>query len=314
MLVRRHWLACLYNDVLPINNARHSNKSTLYYHSIQAIFTAIIEKEMTPERVGVPDLLPAPGETCGYVTMDILRTCNRLFIPSVPADAILQQLQLEYQNLRASNYFPSLYHIISEADSRVTISFSKIVAFAHGSMSNMHVDPPGACPWNRRRMVQHAFIKIIQDLLFIKHGRHVPCFAQDPEYTSQDKYALLAFGIDILEDPMGFIEADEHTVVISHAPTIPVKQIIADIVRPAMIIWDRVPLTPQKFWLPYPTGIWDASDAEDFDFGSYDPVAPRVVALMRGYRDMGFPIGLTEFFLHSTSIHVRQVGQLGWKG
>lgn len=44
----------------------------------------------------------------------------------------------------------------------------------------------------------------------------------------------------MIEDPRGWLEVDEHSILLSIAPNVPVKEIIADIARPAAIIWCRV--------------------------------------------------------------------------
>jgi hypothetical protein len=66
------------------------------------------------------------------------------------------------------------------------------------------------------------------------------CYAQDPDYTEIDKLVLKEHGITTLEDPRGFLEIESSTVVISICADVPVKQIVADIARPAIMIWNRV--------------------------------------------------------------------------
>lgn len=47
-------------------------------------------------------------------------------------------------------------------------------------------------------------------------------------------------GIVPVEDPNGFLEVNENTIVFSQFPNVPIRQIIADIARPAMMIWKKV--------------------------------------------------------------------------
>ncbi|CAK7218523.1 hypothetical protein SCUCBS95973_003517 [Sporothrix curviconia] len=68
----------------------------------------------------------------------------------------------------------------------------------------------------------------------------VDCFAQDPAYDAADRAVLAMEGISVLEDPYGFLAVDETSVVISVAPSVPVRQIVADIARPAAMIWGRI--------------------------------------------------------------------------
>lgn len=123
----------------------------------------------------------------------------------------------------------------------------KIVAFACSTMR-----------WGdkvrHRSIVQHALILTIRDCL-TKHIQSdnlgiVECYVQDPTYTSTDRQVLEDYGITVLDDPRGFLEIDEETIVLSHAPDIPVRQITADLTRPAMMIWDKVKERPNP--LPPP--------------------------------------------------------------
>jgi hypothetical protein len=70
-------------------------------------------------------------------------------------------------------------------------------------------------------------------------GGEVMCYAQDPSYTAVDKRLLRNKGVTVLEDPRGFLEVDDDSVVISVSPTVPVRQIVADIAKPMVLIWDR---------------------------------------------------------------------------
>ncbi len=59
-------------------------------------------------------------------------------------------------------------------------------------------------------------------------------------YVDTDKEVLGRVGVTVVDDPRGFLEVDDNSVVICVAPNVPVKQIIADIARPAVLIWNRV--------------------------------------------------------------------------
>lgn len=68
----------------------------------------------------------------------------------------------------------------------------------------------------------------------------IQCFAQDPSYIETDKLVLAEHGVTVLDDPRGFLQVDDQSVVLSFAPNICVRQIVTDIARPALLIWDRV--------------------------------------------------------------------------
>ena len=66
-------------------------------------------------------------------------------------------------------------------------------------------------------------------------------YAQDPAYTAADKAVLRDVGVEVLEDPRGFLEVNRATVVLSIGPDFPLKQVLAaDIARPAVIVWEGV--------------------------------------------------------------------------
>ncbi|KAM5486946.1 hypothetical protein MaudMau93_004829 [Microsporum audouinii] len=128
-----------------------------------------------------------------------------------------------------------------------SFKISKIVAFACGSISLDSITEdmstrPLYQSLRERSSYQHALLRTLQNTISNLDGCHnIQCFAQDPIYTSVDSKVLGEFGISILDDPEGFIRVDDTTLVVSLMPNVPVKQIIVDIARPAMIIWDSSP-------------------------------------------------------------------------
>jgi hypothetical protein len=68
----------------------------------------------------------------------------------------------------------------------------------------------------------------------------ISCYMQDPMNTSVDREVLADIGFEMIDDPRGWLEIDERSVVLSVAPNVPVKEIVADIARPAAVIWNRV--------------------------------------------------------------------------
>lgn len=116
--------------------------------------------------------------------------------------------------------------------SQPSFQVSKIVGFACGTLDH------------ERTLFQHAMLLTLRDL-FSKDEETsevtaIPCYAQDPIYDETERSVLEKAGITVLEDPEGFLQVDESTVVVSIAPNISVRQIIADIARPALLIWDVV--------------------------------------------------------------------------
>jgi hypothetical protein len=115
-------------------------------------------------------------------------------------------------------------------------SITKIIALACGDMSYEKDDRNTS-----RSTFQHALILTLRDITSKKSdSHHIECYAQDPTYTEADKRVLEAHGITVLENPRAFLEVDGSSVVFACAPDIPVKQIVADIACPAVMIYNRV--------------------------------------------------------------------------
>ncbi|PGG96705.1 hypothetical protein AJ79_09475 [Helicocarpus griseus UAMH5409] len=127
---------------------------------------------------------------------------------------------------------------------------SKIVGFAFGDISSERKSDSALAP--PRSYFQHALLLTLRDVLLQIKGEEnsndstdkLRCFVQDPSYQDVDDQVLKKSGITILEDPDGFLETDDSTAVLSFAPNVPVRQIVCDIARPALIIWDTV--KPEK--------------------------------------------------------------------
>lgn len=118
---------------------------------------------------------------------------------------------------------------------KVPDKITKVVAFACCTLSGHE-----SC---EDSITQHALILTIKRILKRKNrtgDEEIRCYAQDPAYTDVDRTVLACAGIHVLEDPHAFLEVDESSVVISFAPGIAVRQIVTDLARPAIIVWDRV--------------------------------------------------------------------------
>jgi hypothetical protein len=118
----------------------------------------------------------------------------------------------------------------------------KIVAFACAPFSYGHQEG-----WADRPATQHTMLLTLGDILRENKDNSIECFAQDPAYTEIDKLVLRDSGIKVLDDPKGFLEVDDSTLVVSICAGLPVKQIISDIARPGIMIWDRVHYNEPQF-------------------------------------------------------------------
>ncbi|KAK0715347.1 hypothetical protein B0H67DRAFT_645110 [Lasiosphaeris hirsuta] len=137
-----------------------------------------------------------------------------------------------------------------------------IVAFACGTMHLMEHDG-----FRAERALQHALILTLRDFLGLSEGK---CLARDPSYEDADKKVLSDEGITVVDDAHGFLAVDNESVVFSAYPDVPIRAVVADIARPAVMIWNDVsdPRTPS-------TG----SDGEIHLCA--DPVTPRLIDIIR---------------------------------
>ncbi|KAI1192954.1 hypothetical protein F5X97DRAFT_60571 [Nemania serpens] len=89
-----------------------------------------------------------------------------------------------------------------------------------------------------RFVYQHALMSVLRQKFSISSSAYV----QDPAYTQRDRNILHSAGLTVLEDPQGLLELDEYSILLAISPNIPIKDIVADICRPGIIIWNS--LTP----------------------------------------------------------------------
>lgn len=156
-----------------------------------------------------------------------------------------RMFQLHNEQWSASETFTRLKCIfLGQTDNALSAHIDKVVAYACGSMASAARDAD--CRYDQRRSIwQHAMVLSIRDFLLARCGNteakgEVRCFVQDPIYEDVDKVFLNEAGVSVLDDPRAHLEVDETSVVVGVSPMIPLRQIVADIARPAVLIWARV--------------------------------------------------------------------------
>jgi hypothetical protein len=123
---------------------------------------------------------------------------------------------------------------------------NKIVGFALGSMCYLDRGQDEEKLYHCKRSAsQHALQLTIKDWLHERDrgtemAGSIASYVQDPGYTDIDKEILTEAGLEVIDDPRGWLEVDEQTVLLSIAPNVPTKEIVADLARPAIVIWCRV--------------------------------------------------------------------------
>ena len=160
--------------------------------------------------------------------------------PDLPREEAEEFFKTRCNVWEASDPCKQLRSILASA--KVPLGITKIVAFACCTFSCI-TQKPFSARGVVRSAVQHALILTLRDILSETNGgpsEEIICYAQDPIYSNLDKSILEQSGIKILDDPEGFLEVDESTVVLSFCPNVCVRQVVTDIARPAMMIWDRI--------------------------------------------------------------------------
>ncbi|KAK7226980.1 hypothetical protein V2G26_014983 [Clonostachys chloroleuca] len=179
--------------------------------------------------------------------------------------------------------------------SNVATTIDKVVCFGLGSFSGSDdcekkKDGESDGTPVRRTMTQHA-AALTMAMEFGKRVGKGPLkvYTQDPAYTDAEKQILRDFGIEVLggSGALGFTYVDSDTLVFSIAPNIPVRQIVADIARPAAMVWCTVEpegVASPKWHVENFGGKWYSVAP-----WSTDPDSPRTRELVDSYTVYKFP-------------------------
>ncbi|EFR04284.1 hypothetical protein MGYG_07293 [Nannizzia gypsea CBS 118893] len=216
------------------------------------------------------------------ITSDIAerdRTTKEFIKPVPSSDIVKSAFKQALEQWESSETCLNLQSTLSKMTFHPDLKITKIVAFACGEITGRFSDAPndelGKLFWENSS-AQHALILTLQKSLshLSKANQAIQCFMQDPSYTPLDSEVLAEYGVNTLNDPEGFLEVDDTTVIISCAPDIPVKEIIVDIARPAMMFWD--------FYEHKPEGRVHT-----------DPCSPRIKKfLTTHYQESEFPLAV----------------------
>ncbi|KAI1478155.1 hypothetical protein F4774DRAFT_426886 [Daldinia eschscholtzii] len=121
-------------------------------------------------------------------------------------------------------------------------NIDKIVAFGIGRIGNVHLNSPDRL-FDVQSFREYAYLLTVAKALNDRKAageEQVAIYVQDPTYTSVCKEVLSRdFGFHIIGGygARGFAMVDENTLVAGHHPNFPLREIIADIARPAAMCW-----------------------------------------------------------------------------
>ena len=181
--------------------------------------------------------------------------CSKYHYPSLGYDTVKAAWEESRHNWTRSPVYTELTDILAKSEMLPKIT-KKIVCFGLGSLegwaSHSVLDDIAESDGRplRRAMTQHAAALTVAKILGERAGTDpLPVLAQDPWYSPVAKRILTEAGIQVIDGhgALAFTHVDEHSLVFSCHPDIPVRQIVADMARPAAMIWDSErPLTDEK--------------------------------------------------------------------
>ncbi|KAI1654346.1 hypothetical protein F4813DRAFT_399067 [Daldinia decipiens] len=142
-------------------------------------------------------------------------------------------------------------------------------------------------------MIRHAAVVTVAEVLFKRFGRQIQILAQDVHYTPDCAAILFRKGFSVVGryGAGGFAEIDDKTFVFAPPSIFCLKEIVADIAKPAAMFWGTI-LTPTEIDISSRahqlvtfgediTSFWNYHIA-DFD-------TPRVRILAKEYDEYQFP-------------------------
>ncbi|KAI1380561.1 hypothetical protein F4677DRAFT_440894 [Hypoxylon crocopeplum] len=164
------------------------------------------------------------------ISLDYPTTCSWKHTPILNLLQAFESMKIEWES---SEFYGKLQDLLASV--QMTSIVRKTIAFSCGDLirdSKVY----------DRGIFQHLILLAIWKWFSTRVEGQIAtqCYAQDPIYSDQGKEVLAGVGVTVLNDPKAFLETDESSVVMSFCSNAPIKQIITDISRPAIIIWDKV--------------------------------------------------------------------------
>ena len=169
-----------------------------------------------------------------------LRVTNGTFPSLIPNDVLsVSEIEANFKKARSEWDSSKLCQFLkSKLDLIAAPRTSNVVAFSCGSMSGWE----GV---NRRSAYQHAMILTLRDWVSRRESLpNVDCLAQDPVYQDNDRSVLRKAGINVvesthtLETAKAFLKVEDTSVVVSISAGTPVRGVVMDIAKPAVLVWD----------------------------------------------------------------------------
>ncbi|KAI0192224.1 hypothetical protein EV127DRAFT_426363 [Xylaria flabelliformis] len=133
------------------------------------------------------------------------------------------------QTFNTSDEAAAITNLIHTHLSGCTVN--KVIAFGLGRIGHVWRGPP-------KTFYEHAAALVVRRAVQdVSSAPKVSLLIQDPLYTNVCKKVLQEHDFDVIEGfgAKGFALVDDDTVVLAHHPAFPLRELIADIARPALI-------------------------------------------------------------------------------
>ncbi|KAI0470383.1 hypothetical protein F4859DRAFT_486577 [Xylaria cf. heliscus] len=232
-------------------------------------WTWVISYKSIERLTNVTNVNYFPPETA-YLPM-VITTCTMEISPHHPIEdgvyvSSTEELREAFcqieRNWRMSEHYEQLQAALAAV--KTPLGLDKVIGVALGPLILRRLV-------NHKSIIQHSLISALHSIL-LRSGvlsASSKCYVQDPIYTQQDRQVLGSTEFTVLDDPQAFLMLDNSSVLVSIYPNVPVKQIVADICRPGIIIW------PRRFNVSYPIT---------------DPNSSRVDEMLeKDYYELDFP-------------------------
>ncbi|KAI0514970.1 hypothetical protein F5B22DRAFT_609206 [Xylaria bambusicola] len=174
---------------------------------------------------------------CAYLPLEVVwqwtQVCPPMHqhLPHPPAAYFVEKLHEKKKEWEATSEYATLQKLIASNPAFSTAR--KIFGIALGSMRDVREIH------RQNSAAQYCLLRSMGELIAkAAKSNEVRCFAQDPQLTPPVIEALSRIGIQTIDDPQAFLDLDDTSFVISSAPVIPVKQIVADLARPVAMMWN----------------------------------------------------------------------------
>ncbi|KAI0883909.1 uncharacterized protein GGS22DRAFT_166374 [Annulohypoxylon maeteangense] len=164
-----------------------------------------------------------------------LKSCSlELQRPAAPEEDLNTYRAIE-RHWKTTEHYAQLQEVLSNIE--IPFPLTKVIAVASGKLVFQS-------QVSKRRVLHHSLVSDLR-LTLVRRGFLLDAasptqpYVQDPAYTQRDTDILRSAGFTVLNDPQAWLELDESSVLVCINTDLPVADIVADICRPALIIWDK---------------------------------------------------------------------------